>query len=212
MYLFLLLCFPLGIGFFVVFRSTQSDHPRRTGGVLFAGALAGVVYCGMSYFLVFPSHGETVSFARIFGKALVQGVVPMGAVYALFCLVLRNSVGYKPRAFFPLTAAFYAVLVPFRVLNSVFLPGLFDTLVLPLVYLTQIIALAACCLRRYPSPTRMVLVGGSALFFLVLPAAIEGLRAVNPGMLPVFLLTALFYAATALLLHRIRNSLRLEPV
>jgi hypothetical protein len=129
MYLFLFTCIPLALIIHILGRKQSTDI------AILWGFFAGLVVCLLDYFFIFRDPMVGTAFkSRAFSAILFTGIIPQAGLFLPFALFSRNTLHYKAGCFFPLVASFYAVFIPYRVLNAPLLPGYFEILFLPLIY------------------------------------------------------------------------------
>jgi hypothetical protein len=118
---------------------------KSTDIALIWGFLVGVLVCLVDYFFVFRDPMVHTSIViRALSEIIFTVIIPQAELFLPFALICRDNRHYKAGCFFPLMASFYAIFIPYRVLNTPLLPGSFELLFLPLIYLLLIFAEGLC--------------------------------------------------------------------
>lgn len=179
MYLFLLVAIPAAVAGYMF---AQPEHERKSFvPPVLCGCIMAVLICAVKAMFIFTEHVWTASFVSGFSmRFLFQWLLPVGALYALFLLVSRDSCGYKLSAFFPLTASFYAVFVPFLVITGEERPSLFLLFAKPVLgvsalQLVSFFLRKLCCGIKAKSALRVVVYALLAFVCLMVPPALETL-------------------------------------
>jgi hypothetical protein len=166
------------------------------------GLLTGALFCFVHGFFVFPFRVVSASYiSNLFRILLFYNLLPQFVLYGFFLLLSRDDGAYKLEFFFPLIASFFAVFVPYRILRTPFIPGVYELFVLPLMYALQTAVIAKClklivlAFSEKRENLKNPVLYLCFLVFLFLPQTAEAIRAITPRMLLCGILTSAFFVA-----------------
>jgi hypothetical protein len=202
MMLFLISCLP---GCILIHCISRGKSFSGIAPVLCLGFAAGVLFCFIHGFFVFPVRTVHTSFFPLFLKlSVLNTALPQVLIFGFFYFFSKDEQTYKIDAFFPLMAAFYAVFLPYWTLRAVFVPGFYELFALPLLCGLQLAAVALGLKKIvfFKERAKKIRYGLLLLAFLLLPIAAETLRWVTPRMFLCAALTVLFCVSSALFLCR----------
>lgn len=200
MFAFLFLLFPCAIAAYCFkFGNKYSVF------VAAIGAVASVIFCAIEFMFVFMHRVVPFSFWSNFLYVYFSQVFfPLAAVFAIFCVVSKDSCEFKAKMFFPLTASFYAIYVPFYILSyNMSALSAFELFGKPVMFLAYIAFMSVCVQVvvssvKSKSNVKAALWIFVAILFSVVPAAIEAAWLI--GVFFVWwLLGLVFYVAVTVL-------------
>lgn len=171
----------------------------------FLGLFLAAVFCAYKYFFS-PYYFLTPdSFWRNFIHILLEQIVlPLGVLTAAFLFVFKkDKIADRVQKILPFYLGFYAVYLPFRILNDSLPYSAFGLFAKPILFLLMILTVAerekvlfVPSERAMLAPKEAALVWASFVLALLLPAGIEALWIL--GMMPpLTILLLLIYAAAA---------------
>ena len=202
MHLFLLLLFPLA---FAIWMSAHEGAAAPRFFNAFLGIVLAALYCAYKYFFS-PYYFITPDscwrhFLHIF---IEQILLPLGVLTAAFLFVYKkDKLTDRLEKIFPFYAGFYAIYLPFRVLNGALPYTAFALFAKPIFYLLMLLALSERQKVLFAPSRRALLKAREAVaewlllaVDLLMPAAVEALWIL--GMNPLLtILFVLLYAASA---------------
>ena len=166
---------------------------------MLVGVLCAVLLCAFKVFFTYSHRLVPVSFSENFVFYLLnQSCLPVCVVSLIYFLITKDSLENKINAFFPLISAFYAVYLPYLVISgttSVY--SGYAIFIKPLVYLAMILqcALSLCCIFTSVKSKKVVFVAINIVLivaYLIIPAIIEALYAMNMSFVAVIILSAVY--------------------
>lgn len=114
MLLFMLILIPAVL----VFCGIRADD-KTVVSVAAAGAVAGVLVSFVSALFSFRHRIPDFSFAsNFFYYAAEEYVLPLILLYIAYFFITRDSLEFRLRSFLPVTAGFYTVYMPYRIISS----------------------------------------------------------------------------------------------
>lgn len=201
MFLFLILLFPT-----VLWFCCAHSSKKIYGFLIAVGAFLGVVVSGcaalFSYSHRIPEFSAASNFFYYFLK---EYALPLILVYTLYFFTTKDSVEFRVKAFFPVSAAFYAVYMPYCVVSSAnsafsfFQLFVKPVLVLSMVFLASLFAYKIYCAALEKNLRNIFVFSFFALVSLVVPALLETMYLLCVA-LPAVYAAAVVFAAAALLL------------
>lgn len=204
MHLFLLLLFPLTLAIWL--RKQEGSLPAHLFNA-FLGIFLAAVFCAYKYFFS-PFYFITPdSFWRNLLHVFAEQIfLPLSVLTAAFLFVFKkDKLSDRLERIFPFYAGFYAVYLPFRVMNEALPHAAFSLFAKPIMYALMILTLSELQKILFVPAKRALLsvweaaARWSSLFLaLVMPAAVEALWLL--GMRPFLtILFLLLYSASAAL-------------
>ena len=204
MILFTVLLFPLA---FAIWLKGRDEAAAPSFFNAFLGVFLSAVYCAYKYFLS-PFYFLTPdSFFRNFIHIfLEQTFLPLGVLTFAFLIVYKkDKLSQRLQKIFPFYMGFYAVYLPFRILNEALPYSAFGLFAKPILYLLSI----AIVFQRQKAlfiPAERALLDGKSLAAavfsyaaaLIMPAAVEALWILGMGA-PLVIVFVLLSAASAVL-------------
>lgn len=150
MYLFLFILFPAAIAWYIISTDDKAAVP-----VVLTGALTSVLFCALKAFFSFMYHLSSASFLSEYAYVLFgQTLIPIAIVYLLFFFLSRDTVLFRIKSYFPLTASFFAVYLPYHILaGGASFYSVFELFMKPVLYLMMLITSALCIQFVYRSVT-----------------------------------------------------------
>lgn len=194
MLLFLFIVLPLSLVVYYLF-----NKERKFFCPMLVGVLCAVLLCAFKVFFTYSHRLVPVSFSENFVFYLLnQSCLPVCVVSLIYFLITKDSLENKIHAFFPLISAFYAVYLPYLVVSgttSVY--SGYAIFMKPLVYLAMILqcALSLCCIFTSVKSKKVVFVAINIVLiiaYLIIPAIIEALYAMNLSFVAVIILSAVY--------------------
>lgn len=194
MLLFLFIVLPLSLVVYYLF-----NKERKFFCPMLVGALCTVLLCAFKVFFTYSHRLIPVSFSENFAFYLLnQSCVPVCVVSLIYFLMTKDSLENKINAFFPLISSFYAVYLPYQVVSgttSVY--SGYAIFIKPLVYLAMIVQCALsfrCIFSSIKSKKAAFVVINIVLIvaYLIIPAIIETLYAMNLSFVAVIILSAVY--------------------
>lgn len=136
--LFMLLLLPVSL--FVFYFNREKDNRAHLLLVMFTGILTASVFVFIKILFAEPYYMPEVSFLKAFLYFyLGQTFFPMAVVWALFLLFARkDTVSDRFTLFFPMLAAFYAIYLPYRIIDEALPYSAFCLFVKPVLYLAML--------------------------------------------------------------------------
>ena len=202
MHLFLLLLFPLA---FAIWLCSCKERRETCFFNAFLGIILAAVFCAYKYFFS-PYYFITPdSFWRNFLHIFIeQTLLPLGVLTAAFLFIFKkDKIADRIQKIFPFYAGFYAVFIPFMVLNAALPHSAFSLFAKPIFYFLMILSAAYSERVLFvPSERALLSAGQAALlwasfaFSLLMPAAVEALWILGMKA-PLTILFVLIYAASA---------------
>ncbi len=203
MYLFLCLLFPLG---FFIWARAQGDDALRFLPTAFLAVFVSAVFCAFRYFFLPFYYLPQDSFFRNFFYIFCNYVfAPFFAMVVLcFLLEKRGNSFSRFENLFPLCAGFYAIYLPFRILNGRLPIPFFLLFVKPVVCLFMILAaskiLVAFFARRRTNimdNSKKIFLLCALAFVLLFPAVLEAIWMVCANAFLTVILTLVYLAGAA---------------
>lgn len=200
MFAFLFLLFPCAIVAYCFKFGNRSSVL-----VAIVGAVTSIIFCAIEFMFVFMHRVVPFDFWRnCLYVYLTQVFFPLAAVFAIFCLASKDSCEFKAKMFFPLTASFYAIYVPFYILSyNMSALSAFELFGKPVMFLSYIAFMSVCVQVvvssvKSKSNVKAALWIFVAILFSAVPAAVEAAWLI--GVFFVWwLLGLVFYVAVTVL-------------
>lgn len=158
---------------------------KRSGGFVIpaaAGFLVSVAVCAFRTFFLYSHRLTPYSFIENFIFYSGQSVLPPIILYGIYMLLARDSKETKNLAFFPLTASFYSVFLPYIVISGAAAGSytVFDAVIKPLLYLAELLLCAELIplVRKEAALGRKITAAAAVALSVIstaLPAAAESL-------------------------------------
>ncbi len=181
MYLFLLLLFPGCLAIWILSKEGPKSVCLFNA---FLGFILAAFFCAFKFFFA-PFYFLTPdSFIRNFIHIFLEQILlPLGVLTAAFFFVFKkDKVLERVQKIFPLYAGFYAVYLPFRILNDSLPYSAYGLFAKPILFLLMLLLLNKCQNFLFVAAQRALLTPKQALLFwfafalgLLLPAVIESL-------------------------------------
>lgn len=206
MFLFLILLFPTVLCF-CCFHSTKKIYGFLVASGAFLGILASGCTALFSYMHRIPEFSVCSNFFYYFLK---EYVLPLVLVYALYFFATKDSVEFKIKAFFPVSAAFYAVYMPYCVISSssaafsFFQLFIKPVLMLSMVFMASFFAYRIYCAAVLKNISKIIVLSFLALIALLVPPALETMYLLCIA-LPVVYIVAVVFALFALVLFFVNS-------
>ena len=191
---FLFLVLPLSLIFYYLFNKDSKFF-----GAMLVGVLCAVLLCAFKVFFTYSHRLIPDSFSENFVYYLLnESCLPLCGVSLIFFLIKKDSLENKTNLFFPLIAAFYAVYLPYLVISrttSVY--SGYAIFIKPVFYLAMIVqcALSLRCIFSSIKSKKIVFVAINLILivaYLIIPAIIETLYAMNMSFVAVIVISAVF--------------------
>ena len=166
---------------------------------MLVGALCAVLLCAFKVFFTYSHRLIPVSFSENFAYYLLnQSCAPLCGVSLIYFLITKDSLENKINAFFPLISAFYAIYLPYLVVSgttSVYYG--YAIFMKPLVFLAMIVqcVLSLRCIFASVKSKKVVFAAINIVLivaYLIIPAIIEALYAMNMSFVAVIILSAVY--------------------
>ena len=205
---FLFLVLPLSLIFYYLFNKDSKFF-----GAMLVGVLCAVLLCAFKVFFTYSHRLIPDSFSENFVYYLLnESCLPLCGVSLIFFLIKKDSLENKTNLFFPLIAAFYAVYLPYLVISrttSVY--SGYAIFIKPVVYLAMIVqcALSLRCIFSSIKSKKIVFVAINLVLivaYLIIPAIIETLYAMNVNFVAMIVLSAVFVIIP--IVHKMLGALR----
>lgn len=138
MFLFVVLCLPCAVALYDIrFGKKESIMPTFAGFLLGVFVVTIKAFFSSSYRI--PSANFFFNYVYTF---FVYTALPMAAVFALFFFLSNDTLSFRVRSFFPLVASFFALYMPYTILEGARSTyGFFELFVKPVLY-TELLYLA----------------------------------------------------------------------
>ena len=199
MLLFLLLLLPLSLLLYFFWMGQKKDVIA-----VFSGIISSVLVCAIKVFFTYSHRIVPFTFSENFIFYLCRlSCVPVIIVYAVFFLIVKDSIEYKIKTFFPLIIGFYMVYLPYSILSlSSSIYAGYEIFIKPIVYLAMICMGAFGINYFYKGivQKKYLLSAAGACFFVVylmIPAVTDALYAINYSY-PLIILWDSIYIAIPL--------------
>jgi len=175
---------------------------RKNGKILpiiVSGVLSAILVCSFKTLFLFSHRIVPYSFGQNYIYLLFrQTIIPVIVLYAVFCLISKDSLEYKINAFFPLELSFFAVFLPHIIIStSEGLYSGFTLFVKPVLYACMLIQLGIFFKWFYQSLQKkqivlqiLFVIGG--LIFMSIPALLEALCMIKIQM-PIVIAGSVIY-------------------
>ena len=202
MYLFLLLSFPIVTALWIL-KKEGAKEPCLFNA--FLGVLLAALFCAYKYFFS-PFYFLTPdSFFRNFLRVFLEQIfLPLGVLTAAFMFVYKkDKLADRLESLFPFCAGFYAVYLPFRVLNDALPHPAFALFAKPIFFVLMLLSVNERQKVLFV-PSRRALLGARDLVLewflfavdLLMPAAVEALWILGMNAF-LTILFVLIYSANA---------------
>ncbi|GMO50000.1 MAG: hypothetical protein Pg6C_13190 [Treponemataceae bacterium] len=129
MVLFLFCAFPLLL---IIASSASSNIFRFRAWVI--GLLAGIIACTARALFMFQPRDIPAGFLPQFLRSYCELAAAVSILLMFFFIIIRGDAREKARAFIFVMLAYFAVMVPYRVISGVYAPGFFEYNIVPLIY------------------------------------------------------------------------------
>ena len=198
MLLFLFIVLPLALVVYYLFNK-ESNQESKFFCPMLVGVLCAVLLCAFKVFFTYSHRLIPVSFSENFAYYLLnQSCAPLCGVSLIYFLITKDSLENKINSFFPLISAFYAVYLPYLVVSgttSVY--SGYAIFMKPLVFLAMIVqcALSLRCIFASVKSKNVVFAAINIVLivaYLIIPAIIEALYAMNMSFVAVIVLSAVY--------------------
>lgn len=148
MYLFILSVFPISLINWFIFKKNRNMIP-----FVFIGSLCAILTGAYrTFFLI--SHNITFFAPKdnFVDLLLHQTLLPIIILSGLFLIFSRDKIEYKLQAFYPITASFYMIYMPYIVLsNHKTAFSAFELFVIPVIFVFMIYTISELILLTYKS-------------------------------------------------------------
>ena len=211
MYLFMMLLIPLVLVFYCIKTSDKAVIP-----VCIFGGIVSIVVCICTALFAFLHRIPEYSFASNFSYySLREYILPVVLLYAFYFLVSKDEISFKIKAFFPLSASFYAFYMPYLIIvsnESAF--SFYELFVKPVLVISMLIliekALEKLAQYSIQKKTFGLIISSVVLaFVLFVPPFLNTLWITN-WMNPLFIILSVVYILLAFL-SGIINLIKEEP-
>jgi len=204
MFTFSLILMPLALAFY--FLQTE----RKVNIILLiTGLISAVLVFALKEFFTLSHRIVPLSFSTNFLYLFFrETLIPCGALYGIFWLSSKDDTDFKCNGFFPLTASFYAVYLPYIIINSPEATTAFEILGKPLLYLVMLVSVAHAILlisrKTKVSITLGILI---ILFTVTMPSVCEALFLINAPAIFYILLTTItiLLPFAGLIIHKLKK-------
>jgi len=196
MLIFLFILFPLALIIYCIWTKEKRDIIP-----IFSGMMAAVLFCALKVFLTYAHRVVPYDFSENLVYFLLKiSMLPILILYFAFFLMVKDSVEYKIKAFFPLISSFYAVYLPYFIVSaSSSVYSGYDLLLRPVIYLASICSCAISLKYLYKtffekkyiiSIINLLLL----LLAMLLPAVSDALYAIHYSFAVIIVIDLLFTA------------------
>ena len=199
---FLLLLFPLALTVYGIWTKEKKDIIP-----LFCGIMSAVLFCALKVFLTYSHRIVPYSFSENMIYYLLRlSLLPVCILYLLYFFLVKDSSEYKIKSFFPLTAGFYSVYLPYFIISaSEAVYSGYDLFLRPVLYLSFICLCAISLHYLYKSikEKNYLFIAISALLLIVafiVPAISDALYAINYSFSLIVLIDVFYMALTGVYL------------
>ena len=201
MFLFMILLFPAVLGFYWV---RTSETKIRT--LIFTGFLIGVfVDIFMALFTYLHRIPEYNFISNMLYFSLKNYILPSVILYLVYFFIVKESLEFRIKSFFPLIASFFAVYMPYvAIVTDESLFSVFSLFFKPAIYLSYVIYLSFFIFKLYKFliNRKKLHTVFTILFLLVsmlLPAILETLYIMSALLIFTYIFS-FFYVIGAILL------------
>ena len=199
---FLLLLFPFALAVYGIWTKEKKDIIP-----LFCGVMSAVIFCAIKVFLTYSHRIVPFSFSENMIYYLLRlSLLPVCVLYLLYFFLVKDTSEYKIQSFFPLTAGFYAVYLPYYIISaSEAVYSGYDLFWRPVLYLSLICLCAISLHYLYKSikEKNYLFIAISALLLivaLIVPAISDALYAINYSFSLIVLIDVFYMALTGVYL------------
>ena len=201
MFLFMILLFPAVLGFYWV---RTSETKIRT--LIFTGFLIGVfVDIFMALFTYLHRTPEYNFISNMLYFSLKNYILPSVILYLVYFFIVKESLEFRIKSFFPLIASFFAVYMPYvAIVTDESLFSVFSLFFKPAIYLSYVIYLSFFIFKLYKFliNRKKLHTVFTILFLLVsmlLPAILETLYIMSALLIFTYIFS-FFYVIGAIIL------------
>ncbi|MDE5580672.1 MAG: hypothetical protein K2I95_04550 [Treponemataceae bacterium] len=204
MFLFLCLLFPLG---FFIWTRTNEDGALRFLPSAFLGVFVSAVFCAFRFFFLPFYYLPQDSFLRNFFYVFCNYVFAPLLAMAVLCFLLERRGDFFSRFenFFPICAGFYAIYLPFRILNGRLPIPFFLLFAKPVICFSMILAASKILVALFEKRrtnimdnSKKIFLSCALAFTLLLPAVLEAAWMVGANSILTVILTLAYLAAAAI--------------
>lgn len=202
MFTFTILLLPLAVAFY--YFNSEKKHSLLS---ICIGIITGFLVLAVKEFFTNSHRIIPYSYSSNFIFLLfAETFIPVVVLFGIYFLISKDSLEFKFGEFFPLTASFYIVYLPYLVISSPEAKTAFEIFAKPVLFLSMLVSLQTGLnlilkgikSKKFFIPAGVFLI----LLYLVIPALMEALffTAVNPWLYGLLTgLSALISAGLALL-------------
>lgn len=141
MFIFSIAILPLTLAFF--FCYTKDSKNKSDVILVIFGFLASIVVFALKEFLTLSHIVVPYSFSENFLRLLFkETLLPVVILYLLFFFITKDSTEYKIHGFFPLTAAYFTVFLPYFCITSPEAKTAFETVLKPVLFTSMLSSVA----------------------------------------------------------------------
>lgn len=141
MFIFCIALLPLSLAFFFICTKNGKNKPNVI--LLISGLLAGIVVFALKEFLTLSHIVVPFSFSENFLRLLLkETLLPMLIPYLIFFFLTKDDMEYKIQGFFPLTAAYFTIFLPYFCITSPESKTVFEAFLKPVLYTSVISSVA----------------------------------------------------------------------
>lgn len=173
---------------------------KRVIPVISIGVISAILVCSFKTLFMYSHRIVPFSFTENYIYLLFrQAVIPVVLLYALFCVISKDTLEYKIEAFFPLELAFFAIFLPHVIVStSEGLYSSFSLFVKPVLFavmLTQLGVFSKLFYKSWVSKkiVLVVLFIVASIVYLCIPALFETLYILK-GSTFVIVIGSIIYA------------------
>lgn len=203
MFLFLCLLFPLG---FFIWARSNDDGALRFLPSAFLGVFVSAVFCAFKFFFLPFYYLPQDSFFRNFFHIFCEYVFAPFLAMAVLCFLIerREDSFSRFENFFPLCAGFYAIYLPFRILNGRLPIPFFLLFAKPVICFSMILAVSKILVALFEKRrtnimdnSKKIFLSCALAFALLFPAVLEAAWMVGANSILTVFLTLAYLAFAA---------------
>ena len=203
MFLFLCLLFPLG---FFIWARSNDDGALRFLPSAFFGVFVSAVFCAFKFFFLPFYYLPQDSFFRNFFHIFCEYVFAPLLAMAILCFLIerRKDSFSRFENFFPLCAGFYAIYLPFRILNGRLPIPFFLLFAKPVICFSMILAASKILVALFEKRrtnimdnSKKIFLSCALAFALLFPAVLEAAWMVGANSILTVFLTLAYLAFAA---------------
>ena len=198
MYFFLMLLIPCVLGFYCIKSKDKAVVP-----VCVFGAVLSIIVCICTALFSFLHRIPEYSFSSNFSYfAMREYIFPLVLLYAFYFIVSKDEISFKIKAFFPVSASFFAFYMPYLIIvsnQSVF--SFYELFVKPLIFVSMLILIEKSLSLLYKFAVEkktlgIIIVSTVLAFVLFIPPFLNTLWITNwlSGIFVIFSILYILFA------------------